>query len=294
LCNSLLRNTVAVFTVFTMAKKKKVVAKSIVTPVVFIHGLWLHATSWDAWIKLFRRLGYQPVAPGWPKEADSVHEARLLIEDVAGVGLDQITDHYARIIAQYQTKPIVIGHSFGGLVAQKLLGEGRAAAAVVISSAQPKGVWQVPLAQLKAIFPVLKNPLDSDRPVALTAHEFRYSFGNALSNEESTELYTMWAIPSPARPVFAAALANITLHSTAVVNRDNDDRGPLLLIAGGRDHTVPASVVRANHRLYATSPAITDIQEFPDRGHSMTIDHGWREIADAALAWLKKRYEADG
>src|SRR5262245_11035689 len=148
------------------------------TPVVFIHGFWLHASSWENWIKLFRRLGYTTIAPGWPGEPDTIHEARLLPEDVAGLGIDDITKHYAKIISQLDTQPIVIGHSFGGLVTQKLLGDDYAAAAVAISPAQFKGVWRLPLRQITATFPALKNPFNYHRSVELTAHNFRYAFGN--------------------------------------------------------------------------------------------------------------------
>ena len=261
----------------------------ILTPVVFIHGQWLHASGWENWQKLFRRLGYMPVAPGWPGEHESVREARLLPEDVAGKGLAEITKYYATLMAEFETKPIVIGHSMGGFIAQKLLGEDLASAAIVISPAQFRGVWLLPVRQLTAIFPAIKNPLNYNRAIELTAHNFRYAFGNALSMEESTELFTMFAIPSPAKPLFEAAVANLLPNTPASVNVDNAERGPLLLIAGGRDNTVPASVVRAQYKLYGRSPAVTDIQEFPDRGHSLTIDSGWREIADAATDWLKLR-----
>lgn len=263
--------------------------KHMVTPVVFIHGLWLHADSWGAWVKLFRRLGYEASAPGWPREPSSIHEARLLPEEVAGIGIQQVADHYAKIIKQMDAKPVVVGHSFGGLVAQKLLGDDNAAAAIVISSAQPKGVWRLPPRQLASAYPALKNPLNYKRAVALTAQEFRYGFGNALTMEESTELYTMWSIPSPGRPLFEVAAANFLANAPSRVNVANAERGPLLLIAGERDNTVPPSSVRAQQKLYEKSPAITDIQEFPNRGHSMPIDTGWREIADSALAWLKLR-----
>ncbi|HTH71731.1 MAG TPA: alpha/beta hydrolase [Candidatus Pristimantibacillus sp.] len=261
---------------------------STLTPVVFIHGLWLHSSSWDPWVKLFRRLGYEPIAPGWPYEPDDIHEARLQMEAVASVGLDDVTEHYGRIIRQLDSMPILIGHSTGGLVAQKLLGNDLGRAAVAIDSAQFKGVWTLPPNQIRAAWPALKNPVKINRAVPLTADEFRYGFGNALSLEESTELFTQYSIPSPARPVFAISFANFNTHSTAAVNIGNNERGPLLLIAGGRDNTVPASVVRAQHKLYEKSSAVTDIQEFPDRGHSITIDSGWREVADATLDWIKR------
>lgn len=260
-----------------------------VTPVVFIHGLWLHASSWDVWVKLFRRLGYETMAPGWPGEPDEVEEARLLPEQVAGLGVAEITEHFAKKVETLDRRPVVIGHSFGGLIAQKLLGSGLAAAAIAISPTQSQGVWRLPLRQLAAAWPALRNPFNYKGSVALTAQEFRYAFGNAISREESTELYTKWAVPSPTRPLWQAAFGNISSQATKV-NVTNADRGPLLLIAGKRDNTVPASVVQSQHMLYArSSTAVTEIQEFENRGHSLHIDNGWREIADATLAWLKLR-----
>jgi pimeloyl-ACP methyl ester carboxylesterase len=259
------------------------------TPVVFIHGLWLHADSWENWVKLFRRFGYTTLAPGWPGEPDSIREARLLPEAGAGLGISDITKHYAKIIAQLDTLPILIGHSFGGLIAQKLLGEDLAVAAIAISPAQSKGVWRLPLRQITAGFPALKNPFHFNRSVELTAHSFRYAFGNALSMEESTELFTQWSVPSPAKPLFEVAVANFVPGSAASVAVGNAERGPLLLVAAGRDNTVPPSVVRAQHKRYAKSPAVTDIQEFAHRGHSIVVDSGWREVADTVRDWLKQR-----
>ena len=260
-----------------------------VTPVVFIHGTWLHASSWDAWVKLFRRLGYETMAPGWPGEPDELEEARLLPEQVAGFGVDEVTEHFAKKIEVLDKKPVVIGHSFGGLVAQKLLGMDLAAAAITISPAQPQGVWRLPLRQLAAAWPALRNPFNFRGSVALTAEEFRYGFGNAISREESTELYTRWTVPSPTRPLWQAAFANVSSQATKV-DVANAKRGPLLLIAGKRDNTVPASVVRSQFSLYTrSSEAVTEIQEFENRGHSLHLDGGWREIADATIRWLKVR-----
>ncbi|MFF7330223.1 alpha/beta fold hydrolase [Streptomyces sp. NPDC008150] len=259
------------------------------TPLVFIHGLWLHATSWQPWADLAAEHGYAPVAPGWPGEAATVAEARRAPDAVAGRGIDDVTDHYAGIIGALDAPPVVIGHSFGGLIAQKLLGKGLARAAVAIDPAQIKGVKALPPAQLRSGFPVLGNPANRGRSVALTAAQFRYGFGNALEQAESDELFERHTIPSPGRPLFEAAFANFSRNSAAKVATDNADRGPLLLISGGVDHTVPDVVTRGAYKLYAKSPAVTELKQFPDRGHSLTLDHGWREVATYALEWLDKK-----
>jgi pimeloyl-ACP methyl ester carboxylesterase len=258
------------------------------TPVIFIHGLWLHATSWAPWLDLFRQAGYAPSAPGWPGEPTTVEEARANPESVADRGIDDVVEHYAKIIAGLDTSPILIGHSFGGMIAQKLLGQNLAAAVVAIDAAQIKGVLPLPLSALRATLPVFRNPANKHKSVSLTADQFRYAFGNAVSEQESQELFERWAIPAPGKPLFEAAAANFNPHSPAKVDTANDTRGPLLLITGGRDHTVPESVTRATLKQYRHSDAVTDIQDFPDRAHSLTVDSGWRDVADAALSWLKK------
>jgi len=258
------------------------------SPVIFIHGLWLHSTSWSAWADHFRAAGYETSAPGWPGEPDTVEEARAHPEAIADHGIDDVVAHYAKIIEQLDAKPILIGHSFGGMIAQKLLGQDLGAAAVAIDAAQIKGVLPLPLSSLRVTFPVFKNPANRHRAVSLTAEQFRYAFGNAITAQESNELFERWAIPAPGKPLFEAAAANFDPHSPAKVNTANDMRGPLLLIMGGRDHTVPEAVTRATLKQYRHSEAVTDIKEFADRAHSLTIDNGWREVADAVLAWLKE------
>ncbi len=256
-------------------------------PVVFIHGLWLHADSWGAWAERFRDAGYVPASPGWPGDLASVDETRKQPQLVAGYGINAIVEHYAKAIDGLSTKPIVIGHSFGGLIAQRLLGEGRAAAAVGIDAAPIKGVLFLPPSALRVASVALRNPLNRSRAVSLNRDQFRYGFGNAVSAQESDELYERWAIPSPGKPLFEAAAANLSLNSPAKVDTGNATRGPLLLTAGGKDHTVPAAITKQTLRLYRKSPAVTDFREFPDRGHSLHIDSGWREVADTVLAWLK-------
>ena len=256
-------------------------------PVVFIHGLWLHAASWGPWIDVFRDAGYEPSAPGWPGTPDSVEAARTSPESIAGKGIDDVVDHYTDIIGDLPAKPIVIGHSFGGLIAQRLLSNGSAAAAVAIDPAPIRGVVYLPPSAVRVASIALRNPANRNRAISLTAEQFRYGFANAVSADEAATLYERWAIPSPGRPLFEAAAANFQRHSPAKVDTRKADRGPLLVTAGGRDHTVPPAISRATVRLYGKSHAVTDLRQFPDRGHSLTIDSGWREVADTSLSWIK-------
>jgi non-heme chloroperoxidase len=256
---------------------------------VFVHGLWLHASSWDPWLELFHEAGYAPMAPGWPGDSDTVEATRQNPGQVAGKGLDEVVEHYARIIRGLEAPPVVIGHSFGGLIVQRLLGQNLAAAAVAIDAAPIKGVLNLPVSALRVASVVLRKPANRNLAVSLTREEFRYGFGNALPQPESDELYDRWNVPSPGKPLFEDALANFTPRSPAKVDTGNKTRGPLLLTAGGRDHTVPKAITHSTRKLYHKSPAITDLIEFPDRGHSLTIDHGWREVAQAVLDWLSQR-----
>lgn len=258
-------------------------------PVVFIHGLWVHASSWAPWQEVFGQAGYESFAPGWPGDPDTVEAARANPDSLADHGIDEITNHYANFIDQLPSRPILIGHSFGGMFAEKLLGMDYGAAAIAIDAAQIKGVLPVPLSTLHGALPVFRNPANKHKAVSLTAEQFRYSFGNAVSEEESNVLYERWAIPGPGKPLFEAAAANFSLHSPAKVNTGNEGRGPLLLIMGGQDHTVPEVITKSTLKQYRHSSAVTDLEEFADRGHSLTIDSGWREVADTCLAWLSKQ-----
>jgi len=255
--------------------------------VVFVHGLWLHAESWGPWVEHFKAAGYEASAPGWPGDAETVAETRANAERVAGYGIDEVVDHYAAIIRSLETKPIVIGHSFGGLIVQRVHGQGLAAAAVAIDPAPIKGVLYLPPSALRVASIALRNPANRKRAVSLTEDQFRYGFANAVSEEESKELYEQWAIPSPGRPLFEAAVAGLTLHSPAMVDTHNSSRGPLLLTSAGQDRTVPPAIVKQTRKLYDKAIAVTDLKEFPSRGHSLMIDGGWQEVADAALDWLR-------
>jgi pimeloyl-ACP methyl ester carboxylesterase len=258
-------------------------------PVVFVHGLWLHSTSWQPWIELFRESGYEPIAPEWPGVPDTVAAARTDTAAAGNHGVADVVDHFVSVIQGLDTKPVVIGHSFGGLIAQVLLGRDLASAAVAIDPAPIKGVLALPASALKVASVALRNPANRKRAVSLTPAQFRYGFGNALPEEESRELFDKWTIPSPGRPLFEAATANFNPKSPTKVDTANATRGPLLLISGGRDHTVPPAIVAGTRKQYGKSSAKTEMQSFPDRGHSLPVDHGWREIADASLAWLAKQ-----
>jgi pimeloyl-ACP methyl ester carboxylesterase len=258
------------------------------TPVVFIHGLWLHATSWAPWVAFFNEAGYAATAPGWPGDPDTVAAARENPEAIAGHGIDDVVEHYAKVIGDFGQKPILIGHSFGGTIVEKMLGQNLGAAAIAIDAAPIKGVLPLPISSLRTAFPALRNPANKNRALSLTAEQFRYGFGNALTEEESSQLHEQWAIPAPGKPLFQAAAANFSPHSEAKVDTENAERGPLLLIMGGKDHTVPEAITKSTLKQYKHSTAVTDLMDFPDRGHSLVIDHGWREIAEATLTWLQK------
>jgi pimeloyl-ACP methyl ester carboxylesterase len=255
-------------------------------PVVFIHGLWLHSTSWQPWAEMFQAAGYATHTPEWPGAADTVAETRAHPEAQAGKGLREIIGAHAEFLQSLDAKPILIGHSVGGLIVQSLMGESLGAAGVAIDPAQIRGVLPLPLSQLRAGFPALGDPRNFKRSVSLTEAQFRYAFANAVSEDEAQQLYDAWTIPSPARPLFEAAGANFNPHTPAKAHTHNNTRGPLLLISGTQDHTVPDVVTRSAYKRYKHSTAITDLRQLP-RGHSLTIDSGWREVAQTAMDWLQ-------
>lgn len=262
-------------------------------PVVFIHGLWIHSSAWAPWIELFAANGYDATAPGWPGDADTVEQTRANAEALDDVGIEQICHHYADYIETLDAKPIVVGHSFGGLIAQELLANDLVVAAVAIDPAPIKGVKALPFSQLRSGFPVLGNPANKKRTVSLTAKQFHYSFGNAITEEESNALFEAWTIPGPGRPLFEDATANFSRNSPARVDTHEAVRGPLLLTSGSEDHTVPKVVTLEVKKMYEQSPqSVTDYVEFEGRGHSLSIDSGWKDVADATLAWLDKNVPA--
>ncbi|HKE73469.1 MAG TPA: alpha/beta hydrolase [Acidimicrobiales bacterium] len=262
--------------------------------VVFIHGLWLLASSWDAWRGAFEEAGYATVAPGWPDDPDTVAEANAHPEVFAHKGVGQVADHYAAAVEALGAKPAVVGHSFGGLLTQIVAGRGLAAVSVAIDPAPFRGVLPLPLSALKASSPVLRNPANHGRAVALTYDQFRFAFANAVDEDEARTLYGTHAVPAPGLPLFQAATANLNPWSVVRVDTQNPERGPLLLISGEKDNTVPWALTNAAFKRQRRNPGVTEITEIPGRGHALTIDSGWREVADTALAFVRRHLPAGG
>jgi non-heme chloroperoxidase len=257
-------------------------------PVVFVHGLWLLASSWDRWAGVFAEAGYAPVLPGWPDDPATVAEANENPEVFAGKTVGQVADHFVDVIAQLTTKPAVVGHSFGGLLTQIIAGRGLSAVSVAIDAAPFRGVLPLPISSLKAAKPVLGNPANRHRAVPLTYDQFRFAFANAVSEDEARQLYDTFAVPAPGVPLFQAAAANLNPWTEAKVDTANPDRGPLLIISGERDNTVPRKISEASYKKQLDNPGVTEFVEIPGRGHALTIDAGWREVADTALAFIRR------
>jgi pimeloyl-ACP methyl ester carboxylesterase len=257
-------------------------------PVVFIHGLWLLPSSWDRWAAVFEEAGFTALTPGWPDDPDTVEEANAHPEVFAKKTVGQVADHFDEIVAQLDKKPIIIGHSFGGLLTQILAGRGRSAVSVAIDPAPFRGVLPLPISALKSASPVLRNPANRNRAVPLTYEQFRFGFANAVSEEEAKELYETFAVPAAGAPLFQAATANLNPWTEVKVDSENPDRGPLLIISGEKDHTVPWSIANASYKQQDDNEGVTEITEIKGRGHALTIDSGWREVADTALAFVKR------
>jgi len=258
--------------------------------VVFIHGLWIHASAWQPWQELFEQAGYTTLAPGWPGDLDTVEATRANPDGLNNQGIAEICHHYADLIERLEDKPIVVGHSFGGLIAQELLANDLVAAAVAIDPAPIKGVTVLPFSQLKSGFPVLGNPTNKSKTVGLNEKQFKYAFGNVLSDEESAALHAAFTIPGPGRPLFEDATANFVRNSPAAVDTHTAVRGPLLLTSGTEDHTVPKVVTVAVSKLYAdNTSSVTEYHEYEGKGHSLTLDAGWTDVAADVLAWLDSK-----
>ena len=262
-------------------------------PVVFVHGLWLLPSSWQRWAEVFEEAGYIALTPDWPDDPATVAEANAHPDVMANKTVGQVADHFSALIAQLERKPAVIGHSFGGLLAQILAGRGQSAVTVAIDPAPFRGVLRLPFSALKASWPVLGNPANRNRAVPLSVEQFRYAFANAVSEDEARELHRTYAVPASGAPLFQAATANLNPWTEAQVDTLNHERGPLLIVSGQKDNTVPWSIANASFRQQQLNSGLTEIVEMPDRGHSLTIDSGWREVADTALAFVRRFAVAD-
>jgi len=257
-------------------------------PVVFIHGLWLLPSSWERWAEVFSEAGFAPLTPGWPDDPATVEEAQEHPEVFAKKTIKEVADHLDELIGGLDQKPAVIGHSFGGLLTQILAGRGSAAVSVAIDPAPFRGVLPLPISALRSSAPVLENPLNWNRAVPLTYEQFRYAFANAVDEAEAKELYETYAVPAPGAPLFQAATANFNPWTEAKVDTKNPDRGPLLIVSGEKDHTVPWAIANASFKRQQHNSGVTEIVEIPGRGHALTIDHGWRDVADTALAFVRR------
>jgi pimeloyl-ACP methyl ester carboxylesterase len=255
------------------------------TTILLIHGLWLNAASWQRWIDRYEARGLRVVAPSWPGMDRPIAEQRADTAPVDELGVTEVADHYEKAITELGHEPIIIGHSFGGLVTQILLDRGRGTAGVAIDSAPIKGVHVLPPSTLRTGFPALKNPANRHRAVTLTPEEFHYAFANTLSDEASDELYETYAVPGPGRVLFQAAFANFNPHAATAVDFHNDDRAPLLLVSGGEDHVSPPAVNRSEMKHQQRSEAITAFKSYPGRPHFLIGTLGWEEVADDVLAW---------
>jgi non-heme chloroperoxidase len=258
------------------------------TPAVFIHGLWLLPSSWDRWAAVFKAAGYAPITPGWPDDPETVAEANAHPEVFANKTVGQVADHYGEVIGKLDKQPAVIGHSFGGLLAMIVAGRGLSAATVAIDAAPFRGVLPLPISALRSSAPVLTNPANRHKAVPLTYEQFRYAFANAVSEQEAHELYDAYAVPAAGAPLFQAATANLNPWTEAKVDTENPSRGPLLIVSGEKDHTVPRSISDAAYKQQLKNPGTTEFAEIPDRGHSLTIDNGWLEVAQTSLAFIER------
>jgi pimeloyl-ACP methyl ester carboxylesterase len=258
------------------------------TPVVFIHGLWLLPSSWDQWAQLFDQNGYAAVTPSWPDDPETVADARANPDILARKTLAQVADHTADVIGRLIKKPAVIGHSTGGLLAQIIAGRGLSAVTVAIDPGPFRGVLPLPITTLRSSWPVLRNPLNRNRAVTLTLDEFKYGWANALSDQEAKQLYDDFHVAAPGVALMQMANANVNPWTQAKVDTKNPDRGPLLIISGEKDHTVAWAIAKASYKKQRRNRNVTEIEKIPNRGHSLTIDSGWRDVAEKALAFVRR------
>lgn len=258
------------------------------TPVVFIHGLWVLSSSWDNWARLFEEAGYTAVAPSWPDDPETVEEARANPDVFAGKTVGRVADHVAEVIGELNKKPAVVGHSTGGLLTHIIAGRGLSAASVAIDPGPFRGVLPLPVSALKSAMPVLVNPANRGRAVTLTLDQFKYGWANALSEEEAKQLYETFHVAAPGIALYQMATANLNPWTEAKADTKNPERGPMLIVSGEKDHTVPWAIANAAFKKQRRNESVTEIEEIPNRGHSLTIDSGWREVAERALEFVKR------
>lgn len=255
--------------------------------IVFIHGAWLTASSWENFLGYFEQKGYTCLAPEWPYRDKPAAELREHTPpELAHVGVKELTDHYEAIIKTLPEPPILIGHSFGGLIVQQLLDRGVGRVAVTLDSAAPKGVLAVDWDVLRSNSASLLKWMGWERVVTMSFPEFQFSFVNGFPEAQQRRCYDRYVVPETGRIFFQAAFAALDPHQALYVNFKNNQRAPLLMIAGERDHIVPAHVARSNFEQYRDSGAYTDFQEFPGRAHLLMAQDGWEEIAEYVATWL--------
>lgn len=257
-------------------------------PVVFVHGLWLLPNSWDRWAAVFKKAGYVPLTPGWPDDPETVEEAKAHPEVFAKKSINQIADHFAEVIEGLDKKPAVIGHSFGGLLTQILAGRGLSAASVAMDSAPFRGILPLPISTLKSGKPVLGNPANRSRAIPLTFEQFHYSFANTVDEDEAKQLYNEFSVPGSGVPLFEAAAANLNPWTAAKVDHKNPKRGPMLILWGEKDHVSPPAINKAIFGKQKKNKGVTEELEVEGRGHGLTIDHGWREVCEISLDFVKR------
>ncbi|MBE7157145.1 MAG: alpha/beta fold hydrolase [Rhodospirillales bacterium] len=259
--------------------------------VVLIHGLWMTALCWEGWVKHYQAKGYRVIAESWPGFEGDIEEIRRNPSSVARVGIGEVVEHYEAIVRRLDAPPIIIGHSFGGLITQILLDRGFGSAGVAIGPAPVKGIVFLPLSTLRVSFPALSNPLNNHRAVPLTPQQFHYAFTNSQSESESDKVYERYAVPGPDHILFQAAFANFNPHAATAVDFANEKRAPLLLVAGEQDHVSPPAVVKADYKLYSRTLAVTEYREYPDRTHFILGQAGWEQVADEVLSWAESHID---
>jgi non-heme chloroperoxidase len=264
------------------------------TPVVFIHGLWVLPSSWANWADFFKQAGYAPLTPDWPDDPATVAAARANPDVLAKKTLKQIAEHTTEVIDALDKKPVVMGHSTGGLLAQVLAGQGLSAATVAIDPGIFRGVLPLPWSVLRGVGPFLINPLTRRRAITLTLDQFKYGWANALDEGEARELYDTFHVAGSGLALVQMGNANLNPWTQAKVDTKNPDRGPLLIIEGEKDHTVPWAIAHAAYKKQSRNPGVTEIVKIPNRGHALTIDHGWREVAQAALDFVQRSLPGGG